>query len=247
MQFIDTHIHLQDYKSKNATDIVRQAVDEGCRKLVCVSAVEEDWAKVAELAELFPDIVIPAFGLHPWYAVAAGAEWRERLSGYLRRFPQALIGECGLDRLKSPEPEPQKAVFTAQIGLAKEFKRPLIIHAVRAAAWLEEYWPCLPDKFVFHSFNGKPELLQKIVSCGGYVGLSASVLRNPRLPELLRQIPMDKLLVETDGPSQSLFLGEEGMPWFLPEQLKRLAAAAGEEPSVLAAGVYKNSEEFIRC
>lgn len=247
MQFIDTHIHLQDYKSKNATDIVRQAVREGCCRLVCVSAVEEDWAKVAELAELFSDIVVPAFGLHPWYAATAGTEWRQNLRGYLRRFPQALVGECGLDRIKAPEPEPQKSVFAAQIELAKELRRPLIIHAVRATAWLDEYWSSLPEKFVFHSFNGKPELLQKIISRGGYVGLSASALRNPRLPEILRLMPRDKLLVETDGPSQSLLPDSEGMPCFLPEQISRLAAVSGEKTPELAARVYHNAEEFIRC
>lgn len=247
MQFIDTHIHLQDYKSKNATDIVRQALDKGCRRLICVSAVESDWAKVAELAALFPGGVVPAFGLHPWYAAAAAAEWAERLREYLHRFPGALVGECGLDRLKSPEPEPQKAVFATQIELATELRRPLIIHAVRAAEWLEEYWPRLPEKFVFHSFNGKPELLRKIVSHGGHVGLGSSVLRHPRLPELLKLIPRDRLLVETDGPSQSLLPGEEGMPWFVPAQIKRLAAVSEYETEELAELACKNAEEFIKC
>ena len=63
MQFIDTHIHLQDYKQKCATDIIEEMSKFGVQKLLCVSATEEDWEKVAILAQNNPQKIIPAFGL----------------------------------------------------------------------------------------------------------------------------------------------------------------------------------------
>lgn len=245
MQFMDTHIHLQDFKLKNATDIVNKAVSCGVRKLVCVAAAEADWAEIAALSAEFPDTVIPAFGLHPWYAREAGAGWERRLAAYLERFPQALIGEAGLDRLRDKEAEPQGAVFRAQIELAAQYGRPLLIHAVRAQEWLEDYWRVLPPKFVFHSFNGRRELLDKIVKAGGYVSLSSSILRSPRKAEIVPQIPADRLLLETDAPSQGLVSGQEGTPEQLPAQAAEIATLRGEDAASFAARVYQNSMEFV--
>ena len=65
MQFIDTHIHLQDFKSNCATDIVGAARKAGVAGMVCVSSYPEDWERAAALALSFPGYVVPAFGLHP--------------------------------------------------------------------------------------------------------------------------------------------------------------------------------------
>lgn len=247
MQFMDTHIHLQDFKTKNATDIVKTAQAAGVGRLVCVSAAEDDWGKAAAFARQYPDIVTPAFGLHPWYARAAGTDWEQRLAGYLEQYPQALVGEAGLDRFRDKEAEPQNAVFRKQLELAKKYNRPLLIHAVRAQGWLDEYWKLLPDKFVFHSFNGRRELLDKILKAGGYVSLSPSVLRNPHKEEIVPLIPLERLLLETDGPVQSLSRDSEGTPWELPVLAAEIAALRGEEAEYLAARVYQNSMEFINA
>lgn len=247
MQFMDTHIHLQDFKTKNATDIVKTALAAGVGRLVCVSAAEDDWGKAAAFAEQFPDIVTPAFGLHPWYARTAIPGWEQRLAGYLQQYPQALIGEAGLDRFRDKEAEPQNAVFRKQLELAKEYNRPLLIHAVRAQNWLDEYWKLLPAKFVFHSFNGRRELLDKILKAGGYVSLSPSVLRNPHKEEIVPLIPLERLLLETDGPAQSLNRGSEGTPRELPVLAAEIAALRDEKAEYLAARVYQNSMEFINA
>ena len=68
MQFIDTHIHLQDYKTKSAPQIIAGARAAGVEKFVCAAVTEKDWPEVAALAEAYPEVVVPAYGLHPWYA-----------------------------------------------------------------------------------------------------------------------------------------------------------------------------------
>lgn len=247
MQFMDTHIHLQDFKTKNATDIIEDAAAFGVEKMVCVSAAEDDWGKAAALARQFPNRVVPAFGLHPWYAREAQPGWEQRLAAYLEQYPQALVGEAGLDRFRDKEAEPQNVIFRAQVELAKEYNRPLSIHAVRAQGWLDDYWKLLPAKFVVHSFNGRRELLDKILKAGGYVSLSPSILRNPHKEEIVPLIPLERLLLETDGPSQSLNRGSEGTPRELPILAVEIAALRNEKNECLSARVYQNSMEFINA
>ena len=245
MKFIDTHLHLQDYKTRFATDIISESQNAGVTKMVCAATGFFDWDKVARFAKQYPGTIVPAFGLHPWYVSEAKADWSQRLAEFLERFPNALIGESGLDGLKNPDDEPQNSIFYRHIQLAEQFKRPLIIHAVKAQDWLENYWDLLSEKFVFHSYNGKREVLKKIIKAGGYVSFSASILNNKDASELVNLVPADRLLLETDGPYQGPDKNQEVTPAYLPRLAAELAALCGEKNEEFAARVYANSEAFI--
>ena len=239
MQFIDTHIHLQDDTTNNTTEIVAYAQNCGCTKMLCVSSTESDWEKVAMLTEQFPQMIVPAFGLHPWHLSTVKSGWQNHLQEYLHKFPQAVIGECGLDGIK-PEIDGQQQLFAEQIKLAKEYQRPVVIHAVKAVPLLEKFWKELPKKFVFHGFNGKAELLQKILKTGGYIGIGAGLLKSSKAEEILKQIPADKLLFESDAPYQAPYA------WSIKEQAKKIAVLRGENLEKLTKQVYSNSLEFIK-
>lgn len=103
MQFMDTHIHLQDYNANNTTEIIRAAEMAGVNRFICVSATEDEWPGVLELAAAYPGIIVPALGLHPWYLEQTEDGWEKRLEESLKQNPQALVGECGFDRLKNPD------------------------------------------------------------------------------------------------------------------------------------------------
>ena len=245
MQFIDTHIHLQDFKSNCATDIINTAQQSGVASMVCVSSFPEDWKRVAALALSFPDYIIPAFGLHPWYLEKATVDWETLLVEYLQRFPQALVGECGFDRLKNPAYEIQAEIFSCQIELSKQYNRPLIVHAVRADAWLENFWEKLPPKFVFHSFTGSRELLNKITINNGYVGFNYSVLRSRHKENVLKSVPLERILLETDGPYQGPQRGKEVSSSSLPELARQIAHVRSCSTETLVKQIYSNSLEFI--
>lgn len=246
MQFIDTHIHLQDYKQKCATDIIAEMSKFGVQKLLCVSATEEDWEKVAMLAQSNPQKVVPAFGLHPWYLEKKSANWLSTLEYMLQQFPNALVGECGLDRLKNPEKEPQIEVFIKHIELAKKFRRPLLIHAVKSFLWLDELLDKMPQKFVLHSFGGSAEQAKIAVKYGAYFSFSGGLLKSKKTLDALAVIPNDKILLETDGPYQALVKGKESGIEDLPQILKAIAEKKKENIEKLGEQIYQNSLEFIK-
>ncbi len=231
MKFIDTHIHLQDYKLISAPQIIAAARECGVNGFVCISAKEDDWAKVLELSTQYPEVV-PALGLPPWHVRQA--------------TPRAQIGEAGLDRIKDGELLPQAEAFEIQIQLAKKYNRVLLIHAVKAAEWLPRFWPLLKGvRFVFHSFSGAKDLIKPIVENSGYVSFSQSILRMKNVAEIVCAVPQNCLLLETDGPYQSLEKGTESSPCFLPELLTKLAEYRHEDTEKLAAKVYQNSKDLF--
>lgn len=244
MEFIDLHVHLQDYKANFATDIVKKAQKSGLKKMVCAGTSSDDWEQVARWAEREPGLIVPAFGLHPWHVAKENPGWEEKLRGFLSAFPASLVGETGLDGFR-PDFDGQLKSFERQIELAAELKRPLIVHAVKAFSRFGELWKKLPDRFMFHSFNAGVGQLREILRYGGYVSFGASILKNRDCERIVAAVPGDRLLFESDGPYQPREKGGTSSPFFIPELLSVFAGIRGEDVEELAVRVLRNSEEFV--
>lgn len=240
MQFIDTHVHLQDFSADFAPAVFK---NREAKRLVLVSAQKEDFFKIAELLDTYPDKLQGAFGVHPWY-------WREEaplemLRTYLKKFPQALVGEIGVDELKEPVSDGQRELFLAQFEVAKEFCRPVIVHAAKAFTALRAYENELKSiKYVHHGFVKNDELLQFINKTGGYIGLGSLFLRQERAREMWQMMPQDKILFETDAPFR---VNDAEYNEKVQESLGKLAEIAGESKDALAEQLVRNAEEFLRC
>lgn len=239
MQFIDTHIHLQDYKSNNATNIITSAIHKGCDKMLCVSSHPSDWAQISQLSKEYSQYIIPAFGIHPWYVKTAPSDWKDMLCEYVQKFPNSLIGECGVDGLKS-DIELQKQMFLEHIKIAQEHNKPLIIHSVKAVSLMDEFWSKLSQKFVIHAFNGKKEFLNQVIKHGGYIGVGAGLLKTNKAYDILPLIPKDKLLLETDAPYQAQY------PWDIISHAQQIATILNESIDSILQQTYANSLEFIK-
>ena len=245
MKFTDTHIHLQDYNEEKLKTIINAARQAGVKRMICCGTAPANWKKVSDLAQSYPDEIVPAFGLHPWHIGETAADWEEQLEYWLRQYPEALIGECGLDGIKDKQPEPQCSVFQKHIELAEKYRRPLIIHAVRCWGMMEKFWNILPEKFVFHSFNASTEILKKIIKCGGYVSFSFSILKNKERQKVISTVPAEKILTETDGPYQAEEKGIINLPERLPGLIEILAGDRGNSPEEFARQLEQNVKEFI--
>lgn len=225
MHFLDSHIHLQDYKTQEVKNVVNNAAKNNVMRFINASAHPKDWETVRELAKQYPQI-IPAFGVHPWYVGVIGAGWISKLEQYLLSIPQALVGECGIDRLKNSDIALQMNILLPQIELANKYGRPLIIHAVKANTEFSELFSILPERTVFHSFTGSAEWGREIQKHGFFLGLNFSVLRKKNIAEILHYINLERVLLETDGPYQNNTEGET-LPQNLPSLAEQVASFTG--------------------
>jgi TatD DNase family protein len=202
----DAHNHYQDRRLDSDRESVLKALSElGIKEAVVNGSNEDDWENVAKLARQH-EWLKPSFGLHPWYVKARTPAWQKRLRDYLLVFPNAAVGEIGLDRwIQNPDIEAQITCFRWQIELAAELDRPATIHCLRAWGLLEEQLRTLPlpkRGFLLHSYGGPAEMIPSFVKMGAYFSLSP-YFGHPRKAQQLTTfaaVPLDLLLAETDAP-----------------------------------------------
>lgn len=140
-------------------------------------------------------------GIHPWDTdLKSMTEIQNQI-----KHPKCLaLGEIGLDRLRGPILAKQRDVFKQQLALANAYKKPVILHIVRA--WNELY-ALLPEfqktPWILHGFNN-PKQLKALLQTPLYLSMGPSSLENPQMREVLPQIPPHRLLFETDDAPQSI-------------------------------------------
>lgn len=254
---LDAHNHLHRLADPDGKiDAMKAAGLTGC---VVNGTSESDWPEVAALAKRHPGFVVPAFGLHPWFAHRRSAGWLDELRAFLEGVPGASLGECGLDRwVDEPDLDTQRAAFLPQLRLARELKLPVTIHALKAWEPLFEAFDREPlGAFLLHSFNGSPELVERLVPLGARFSFSGHFLhpRKARVVEAFRAVPAERLLLETDAPemrppdecvSHPLPDGHNH-PANLPAIARALAARLGRDPDELVASCERNARRFFNC
>ena len=264
MDLYDAHNHLQDERfAERQAELVAAARAGGIVRMVVNGSCPEDWPAVAALAAGHPDLVLPSFGVHPWYSHKVRPDWQSRLLGQLGSR-NAAVGEIGLDRWKPGLPyTTQEEVFVWQLRLAAERNLPVSIHCLRAWGRLHELLrshPLPARGFLLHSYGGPAVMVKPLASLGAYFSLPGYFAREgkARQREAFLQVPPDRLLLETDAPDQGLPAALERHPLTDPTTGKpinhpaNLAAiydfAAGwwQEPvAVLATRIQRNFCRFF--
>lgn len=140
-------------------------------------------------------------GLHPWYVDDSWQLHIERLNELFSNNHLKAIGETGLDTLRGPTLELQTQIFEAHIAWAKEWKLPLILHAVRThqtiLALLRKHQ--FTGRVIFHGFRSSWATAKPLVDEGYYLSFGSAVLQpSASLLETLTSIPLSQLLIETD-------------------------------------------------
>lgn len=238
LQFIDTHIHLQDFKPDFAPQVLKNSATQ---KLILIATRPADFPSISSLIKAHPQKLIGAFGVHPWYKEVPFSI--EELKQKLIEFPNALIGEIGVDELREKVNEKQHKLFSAQLEIARNFSRPVIVHAAKAFPALMEHETELKQvKYVHHGFVKNQELLKFIIRTGGYIGLGALFLKQEKAAHLWEMMPKDKILFETDAPYR---IDEKNYNNIVQENLKSLALISGMGQEALSNLLTQNAQKFI--
>lgn len=235
---IDTHAHLERLCD----------VDRGIGKIILAGASLESSKSNLILAKNDPDILLASVGIHPMEDSDSPAELKKIVDENYEKI--VAIGECGLDFATDVDKEKQQKLFRNQIKLAVKYKKPLIIHARKAVdevvKILEEYKNI---SGVFHCYAGGIKRIKKILEMKNkfYFGIDGNLTYEDGLVEVVKNIPKDRLLLETDSPALTPvpFRGEINSPKNVEYIYKKVAEIWQMSFKKTEKIIDKNAKKFF--
>lgn len=247
MRLIDSHCHLDVAEfAADLPETLQRAMQNGVEYFVVPAIDFVSWPSLSQLAELNPPIK-PAYGLHPMFLAEHLPEHLEALPNWLQRPECLAVGECGLDFfVPNLDVSQQEAIFIEHIKLAKQFNKPLIIHARKSTERVLQLLKLHGSVTgVIHSYSGSVEQARQLISMGFLLGIAGPITypRSNRIRALVQEIPLEFLLLETDSPDQPLF-GEQGRrnePSFLPRIAQAIAEAKNLPIELIATQTTQNA------
>ena len=262
IKLFDCHNHIQDERLFPVLEkVMERARLAGITKMAVKGCCEDDWPRVVEIANRYPDAYL-AFGLHPWFIGGRSSQCFQRLEELLTSYPQASVGEIGIDHaIENRDDADQEFVFLEQLKIARKYDRPVTIHCRRAWGRLIELldqFGEIPRGMLIHCFGGSAEVATELVKRGAYISFSGSITRpNARKAgPAIRAVPADRILIETDAPDilphnvdaassrvvENPLLNE---PANLRYVLTKAAELRGMTEEALAEITFRNAERFF--
>ena len=258
MRLFDTHCHIADEQfNADLEDVIARYREAGVQKALVVADPCEDIPNEEKVFSLIHgrDHLYGAIGIHPHNAKRRTDETIATVKRYLEDPKCRLLGEIGLDYHYDLSPrETQRAVFDEQLELAYTLKKPVQLHIreahgetldmlrARAAAGR------MPEG-ILHCCTASWESVKVYLKLGLYISLSGAVtFKNaPKLAEVARNVPSDRLLIETDCPYMAPvpMRGRRNEPSFLPYTLAKAAALREVSPETLAEQLWINAHRAL--
>jgi TatD DNase family protein len=146
----------------------------------------------------FPENYRLSFGIHPWFAAHASERECQTLASAAKNPACLAIGECGIDRVKGPGLATQLDVFKMQVDLANQINKPLILHLVRSYSDVLQFASSIKVPWIVHGFNGNKQMALMLIDKGARLSFGVAFLNRQRLKDVLNEIPIAKLYLETD-------------------------------------------------
>jgi len=255
MQLVDVGANLTHASFRDDLDaVIARAREHGVTRLVVTGTSVEESRHAAGLAEA--NGLYATAGVHPHHARDCDEATIPALRQIAAHPRVVAIGECGLDFNRNYSPHPsQEKWFVAQLELAAELGKPLFLHSRDAHPRFAEILRNLRvGKAVAHCFTGEAAELRAYLDLGLYIGITGWICderRGRHLVGLVKDIPGDRLLLETDSPyltPRDLHpqpKARRNEPAHLPHILRAVARARGESAEALAAATTRNAMAFF--
>ncbi|WP_206603130.1 TatD family hydrolase [Leptolyngbya ohadii] len=239
--------------------VIERAIAAGVSTLILTGTTVEESQKAITLARQYPDILYSTAGVHPHDVKHCDLQTIPRLRELAAHPPVVAIGECGLDfnRHYSPRPE-QEYWFEAQLQLACDLGLPVFLHERDAHVRFLEILKPYRDRLVagvVHCFTGSEAELKAYLDWDLHIGITGWICderRGLHLQELVRSIPLDRLMLETDAPYLTPRTlrpkpkGGRNEPAFLPHVLQTVAHSLDQAPEAVAHTTTQTARQFFR-
>jgi len=246
---IDTHCHLGDAAFDPDRDaVLERAGAAGVGHVVVIATTLADSERAAALAAPHPGLSSTA-GVHPHEAKDWSPETAERLRALLALSHVVAVGETGLDYHYNHSPRPEQLrSFEAQLALAVEMGKPVVVHAREADDDMAALLRDTRATVVLHSFSSGPKVFEAGLAAGAYFSFSGMItFKTWTATDSLTACPSNRLLVETDAPylAPVPHRGQRNEPAFVREVALALARARGVELDDLMRQTTANAQDVF--
>ena len=240
-------------------EVIEVAKAKGVQRIIVTGTSSEESTKALELSHRYPGMLSSTAGVHPHHADEAAtlSTWLDELKRLAADEKVCALGETGLDHHRNfASRENQKRVFGMQLDLAEELQKPVFVHERDTAGAVAEMLEARKSSIcgaVVHCFTGTREDLLRYLDAGFMIGITGWVCderRGAPLQALVKEIPDDRLMIETDAP----YLTPRNMPRPYPRRnvpanlvwvLRQLAELRKQDEERLAEITASNARRFF--
>ncbi len=247
---VDSHCHLYLKElGEDITGALVHAAEAGVKCVIC-PGIDLDTSRQAQAIAGNHDSVFAAAGIHPNYTNDLPVNWLDDLRHLCREPKIIALGEIGLDyHWDYSSPPVQQATFRSQLELAQELDLPVIIHNRKSD---EDLINILKEsgtrRGIAHCFSGGRQLADAFLELGFYISFAGNLTyKNSDLPVIAQNVPLDRLLVETDAPflSPVPFRGKPNEPARVRQTALKLAGIKGISLDDLATATSANADKLF--
>lgn len=252
MLLIDTHTHLfSESFDADRDEVVSRALAAGIQQLLLPNIDQATIQPMLALADRYPDHCLPMMGLHPG---SVEEDYRDQLAVIRANFDERkfiAVGEIGIDLYwRQDNLAAQTDAFLTQLSWAKTFDLPVVIHSRESTAVLLDLLADHDVRGVFHCFSGTAEEAKRIIDRGMYLGLGGVLTykNNQNLRDLVKNLPLDRLLLETDSPylPPVPYRGKRNESSYLVAVAETLCTIFGKGMDEIAAITSRNAQQLFR-
>jgi len=248
---IDSHCHIDfDVFDKDRLAVLQRADSVGVKKIIVPGVMQNTWHKIKSCCEEF-SVLYACYGLHPYFLDAHDPQHLIDLKAYIDINKPIAVGECGLDFfMKDLKVDAQIFYFEQQLDIALEFNLPVVIHARKSTeAVINSIKQRKGLRGMIHSYSGSYEQAIQLVNMGFYLSFGGPITyeKSNRLHRLVKQLPLEYLLVETDSPDQLVsqpamdVVENRNEPAFIVNVVEKIADLRNSDIETISSITSKNS------
>lgn len=253
--FIDSHTHAQSEQfDLDRDEVIKRSLDNGVG-MINAGADLESSRKAIELAEKYNSAIWATVGIHPTEQINPDLSAIKEIEGLAENKKVVGIGECGLDyfRLKKEEDKIfQKNLFEEHIKISNRVKKPLVIHCREAfvdviSILKSNKGNLLENPGILHFFTGNLDDAEKLLDLNFSFTFGGLVTFNRDFDEIIRYIPSDRILIETDAPfvAPKSHRGQRNEPLYIKEVLSAISQIKGVNEDEFGEIVLANSKKVF--